>query len=108
MKVLVFHQPFPMGNYKLNVAVANKFESQGHEVYALEQLNGRPASQEYIQQIIDMAFDLVYYEMLDHETFKIIEQLKCQRILLRVQRRCLKNFKEQESHVNIINIIIQL
>ena len=82
MKVLVFHQPFPMGNYKLNVAVANKFESQGHEVYALEQLNGRPASQEYIQQIIDMAFDLVYYEMLDHETFKIIEQLKCQRILL--------------------------
>ena len=82
MKVLVFHQPWPMGNYKLNVAVADKLESQGHEVYALEQLNGRPASQEYVQQIIDMDFDLVYYEMLDHETFKIIEQLKCQRILL--------------------------
>ena len=49
MKVLVFHQPWPMGNYKLNVAVADKLESQGHEVYALEQLNGRPATQEYIQ-----------------------------------------------------------
>ena len=82
MKVLVFHQPWPMGNYKLNVAVADKLESQGHEVYALEQLNGRPATQEYIQQIVDLEFDLVYYEMLDHETFKIVEQLKCQRILL--------------------------
>ena len=82
MKVLVFHQPWPMGNYKLNVAVADRLESQGHEVYALEQLNGRLATQEYIQQIIDMNFDLVYFEMLDHETFKIVEQLKCQRILL--------------------------
>ena len=82
MKVLVFHQPWPMGNYKLNVSVADKLESQGHEVYVLEQLNGRTASQEYVQQIIDMDFDLVYYEMLDHETFKIVEQLKCQRILL--------------------------
>ena len=82
MKVLVFHQPYPMGNYKLNIAVADKLEADGHEVYVLEQLNGRPASQEYIQQIIDADFDLVYYEMLDHETFKIIEQLKCQRILL--------------------------
>ena len=82
MRVLVFHQPWPMGNYKLNVAVADRLESQGHEVYALEQLNGRPATQEYIQQIIDMNFDLVYFEMLDHETFKIVEQLKCQKILL--------------------------
>jgi len=82
MKVLVFHQPFPMGNYKLNIAIADKLEQQGHEVYVLEQLNGRPASQEYIQQIIDLDLDLVYFEMLDHETFKIVEQLKCQRILL--------------------------
>jgi hypothetical protein len=82
MKILVFHSPFPQGTYKLNVAVADELESQGHEVYVLEQLNGQPASYEYIQQIIDMDFDLVYYEMLDHETFKIIEQLKCQRILI--------------------------
>ena len=82
MRVLVFHQPWPMGNYKLNVAVADKLQSEGHEVYTLEQLNGNLATQEYVQQIIDMDFDLVYYEMLDKETFKIIEQLKCQRILL--------------------------
>ena len=51
MKVLVFHQPWPMGNYKLNEAVADKLQSDGHEVYILEQLNGRPASHEYVQQI---------------------------------------------------------
>jgi len=82
MRILVFHQPWPMGNYKLNVAVADKLQSEGHDVYALEQLNGNLATREYVQQILDMDFDLVYYEMLDKETFKIIEQLKCQRILL--------------------------
>ena len=66
MRVLVFHQPWPMGNYKLNVAVADRLESEGHEVYALEQLNGRPCTQEYIQQIIDMNFDLVYFCISEH------------------------------------------
>ena len=82
MRILVFHQPYPMGNYKLNTIVAERFQQVGHEVYLLEQLNGRPYDHEYAQQIIDADFDLVYYEMLDHETFKIVEQLKCQRILL--------------------------
>lgn len=82
MKILVFHQPYPMGNYKLNQIIAEYFESKGHEVYVLEQLNGRPATEEYIQQIIDLDLDLCYYEMLDIETFKIVERLKCQKILL--------------------------
>lgn len=84
MKILVFHQPYPMGNYKLNQVIAEYFESKGNEVYVLEQLNGRPATEEYIQQIIDLDLDLdlCYYEMLDIETFKIIERLKCQKILL--------------------------
>lgn len=82
MKVLVFHQPYPMGNYKLNQVIAEYFEKKGHEVYILEQLNGRPADEDYIQQIIDLNLDLCYYEMLDIETFKIIERLKCQKILL--------------------------
>jgi len=94
MKVLVFHQPFPMGNYKLNESVANHLELKGHDVYVLEQLNGRPASVEYIQQIIDANFDLVYYEMLDIETFKIIEQLKCQRILLHASEGVLGDYNK--------------
>jgi len=82
MRVLVFHQPYPMGNYKLNQVIAEYFEKKGHEVYILEQLNGRPADEDYIQQIVDLDLDLCYYEMLDIETFKIIERLKCQKILL--------------------------
>ena len=82
MKILVFHQPFPMGNYLLNQVVANHLQSQGHEVYVLEQLNGRPCTPEYMQQILDADFDVCYFEMLDHETFKIVERLKCKRILL--------------------------
>ena len=82
MKILVFHQPFPMGNYLLNQVVANHLQSHGHEVYVLEQLNGRPCTPEYMQQILDADFDVCYFEMLDHETFKIVEQLKCKRILL--------------------------
>ena len=82
MRILVFHQPWPMGNYKLNIAGADRLESDGHEVYALEQLNGQLPTDEYVEQILNMDFDLVYYEMLDKETFKIVEQMKCQKILL--------------------------
>ena len=39
MVVIVFHQPFPMGNYKLNEIIANHL-SKDHEVYSLQQLNG--------------------------------------------------------------------
>ena len=52
MKILVFHQPWPMGNYLLNQRIAEYFENEGHEVYTLEQLNGRQCTEEYIQQIL--------------------------------------------------------
>ena len=82
MRIIVFHQPFPQGNYKLNECVANYFISKGHEVYLLEQLNGRQCTPEFVEQIKEVKPDMLYFEMLDYETFKIIEQLKCQRILL--------------------------
>ena len=82
MKILVFHQPWPKGNYLLNHRIAEHFEKLGHEVYTLEQLNGQPFDEEYLEQILNLDLDVCYYEMLDNETFKIIEQLKCNRILL--------------------------
>lgn len=94
MKILVFHQPFPMGNYKLNATVAHRLSSLGHEVYLVEQLNGRPATPEYIQYISNENFDVVYYEMLDAETFKVVEQLKCLRILLVASRGIFKDFTD--------------
>jgi hypothetical protein len=94
MKILVFHQPFPMGNYLLNQRIAEHFQRQGHEVYMLQQLNGLSCSEEYIQQILDLDLDLCYYEMLDHETFKIIERLKCTRILLYASRGILPTYDD--------------
>jgi hypothetical protein len=82
MKILVFHQPWPMGNYLLNQRIAEHFQNDDHEVYTLEQLNGQQCTEEYIQQILDLDLDVCYYEMLDEETFKIVERLKCTRILL--------------------------
>ena len=92
MKILIFHQPFPMGNYKLNEMVAIKLQSKGHEVYLLQQLNGAPASQEYIDSLKAENFDAVYYEMLDSETFKVVEQLTANRILLVASRGIFKDF----------------
>jgi len=80
MKILVFHQPWPMGNYKYNTAIASIL-SKDHEVYLLEQLNGRPTTQEYTEQILSLKPDVAYFDMLDAETFKIIEQLKCKKVL---------------------------
>lgn len=94
MKVLVFHQPYPMGNYKLNEEVAKYFKKQGHETYLLEQLNGNAASDEYIQALIEEDFDLIYFEMLDFETFKVVEKLKGEKILLQASGGVLGEYEK--------------
>ena len=63
MKILVFHQPYPMGNYKLNEVIANHL-SKKHEVYLLQQLNGVEPDSEYVQQVTELDADLIYFEML--------------------------------------------
>lgn len=82
MKILIFHQPWPMGNYKLNVQVGAYLSKLGHEVYTIEQLNGREPTPEYVDQLVNFGFDLAYFEMLDHQTFSIVEKLKCKKVLL--------------------------
>lgn len=101
MKVLVFHQPYPMGNYKLNEEVAKYFKKQGHETYLLEQLNGNTASGEYIQALIEEDFDLIYFEMLDFETFKVVEKLKGQKILLQASGGVLGEYEKILEHKGI-------
>ena len=75
MKILVIHQPYPMGNYKLNEYISNYFSKKGHETYLLQQLNGMKPDDEYIEQILNLNPDLIYFEMVDFETFKMIEQM---------------------------------
>lgn len=81
MKIVVFHLPFPMGNYKLNQVLAKKLTDDGHEVYLLQQLNGMPYSEDYYQQIKELDPDVLYYEMLDKGTFEVVEKLECKKIL---------------------------
>jgi hypothetical protein len=69
-----------MGNYKYNTAIAKEL-SKSHEVYLLEQLNGKPSTPEYENQILGLDPDIVYFDMLDLETFKILEKLKCIKVL---------------------------
>tara|TARA_Y100001963_G_C6765889_1_gene442190 strand:+ start:1214 stop:2131 length:918 start_codon:yes stop_codon:yes gene_type:complete len=93
MRIIVFHQPFPQGNYKLNECVANYFISKGHEVYLLEQLNGRQCTPEFVEQIKEVKPDMLYFEMLDSETFKVVEQIDCEKILVYASKGVLKDFK---------------
>lgn len=72
-KILIFHQPFPMGNYKLNEVIASKLKQDGNDVYLLEQLNGIPPDREYLQQLRELKPDIVYFEMLDEHTFYVIQ-----------------------------------
>ena len=81
MKIVVFHLPWPMGNYKLNEVLANKLQADGHEVYLLQQLNGHPYDEDYYQQIKSIDPDILYYEMLDKGTFDVVEKFNCKKIL---------------------------
>jgi hypothetical protein len=94
-KILVLHQPFPMGNYKLMPYISNHLSSLGHDVYLLEQLNGRPISTDYIEYVKSQGFDSIYYEMLDTETFKLIESLKdVNRVLCYASKGIFSDFDE--------------
>ena len=101
MKVLVLRQPFPMGNYKLCAEVANYFAQDGNEVYLLEQLNGRQATQEYADALIEQDFDLIYFENLDFESYKIVEQLKGQKVLTYISTGVLDNHDEILKHKGV-------
>ena len=74
MKILVLHQPFPMGNYRLMPYIAYRLQKEGHEVMLAKQMNGSRLDQETLEVIQDAKFDAAYFEMLDRETFSLIEQ----------------------------------
>ena len=50
MKIIVITQPFPMGECHWKRFEANHLSSLGHDVYMLEQLNGRDYDDEYVNQ----------------------------------------------------------
>lgn len=91
MKILVITQPWPMGEYHWKQYEANYLSSLGHEVYMLEQLNGRDYNDEYINQIKELNVDLIYTTPADHKTFEVLEQIKCTKVINICSKGIMKN-----------------
>lgn len=83
-----------MGNYKLNEYISSYFSKKGHETYLLQQLNGMEPDQEYVEQIKELDPDVIYFEMVDFETFRIIEQMNCEKILLQASNGVLSTYED--------------
>jgi len=94
MKIIIFHQPFPMGNYNLSHYLGNILQSKGYEVYLIEQLNGVEYNEEYVQQFIDLEPDILYFEMLDDKTFEVIEKINCKKILVMASKGILNKAED--------------
>ncbi len=86
MRILIIHQPFPMGNYKLSQALGTELNLKGHEVITVHQLNmseiNEKQSEEFINLIDELNPDAIYYEMLDAATFNVIKNVKCKNRIL--------------------------
>ena len=81
MKILVISQPFPMGEFHMKQFESDYLSNQGHEVYLVEQLNGRDWDQEYFNQIKALDPDVMYYGPLDHKTYELVEHFNCKKVL---------------------------
>jgi len=101
MKILVLHQPFPMGNYRLMPYIAQKLTNIGHNVTLTHQLNGASWSDDVLQMINNKKFDVAYYEMLDKQTFKLIEQSNIKKkVLCYTSKGIFKTFEEIIKYKN--------
>jgi hypothetical protein len=83
-----------MGEYHLKQAESRHLTDLGHEVYLLEQLNGRDYNDEYVQQIKDLNPDVMYYGPLDKKTFEVVSQIDCKKILHINSKGVFNNFYE--------------
>ena len=83
-----------MGNYKLNEYISDYFSQKGYDTYLLQQLYGATPDEEYVQQIKELEPDVIYFEMVDLETFKIIEQMDCEKILLQASNGVLSTYED--------------
>lgn len=100
-KIIVFRQPFPMGNYKLNEYIGQELTEQGHEVQIGTQISCNEINTQtqkmidtYVKAIEDFGADVLYFEMLDPCTFKVVEQFKGKKILCHASRGILSSYDE--------------
>ena len=81
MRIIVITQPFPMGEYHWKKYEAEHLSNLGHEVYLLEQLNGRDYDDDYVNQAIELKPDIIYSTPADHKTFEVIEKIDCKKVI---------------------------
>lgn len=86
MKILIFHQPFPMGNYKLHLSLGSRLKKSGHEIHLIQQFNSSEVDDDAIVKLTEILnsnnYDAVYFEMLDLSTFEVVKNLKCKNRIL--------------------------
>lgn len=83
MRMLILTQKYPMGNYLLNQRVAEHYEGLGYKVLILPQIYlSEKGFAQYIETISNFKPDVLYYEMLDKDTFTLVSMMKCEKILV--------------------------
>jgi hypothetical protein len=87
-----------MGEYHLKRFEANTLQELGHEVYLIEQLNGQPATQEWIDMLKELDPDVMYYGPLDSSTYEVVKLFNCKKILNVCSRGILSEFEQYEEH----------
>lgn len=75
--------------------IAYKLQEQGHVVVLAEQLNGSLWNQSILDSINSQQFDAAYYEMLDGQTFELIENSNIEKkVLCYASKGIFKTFEE--------------
>ena len=101
MKILILHQPFPMGNYRLMPYIGLKLQEEGHQVITTHQLNGAALTPEAVEIIKAHNFDVVYFEMLDKPSFELIEQSGIKKkVLCYASKGIFNNFEDILTYVD--------
>lgn len=84
-----------MGNYRLMPYIAYKLQEQGHETILAEQLNGSMWNQSILDSINSQNFDAAYFEMLDGQTFELIENSNIEKkVLCYASKGIFKTFED--------------
>lgn len=105
MNILILHQPFPMGNYKLHLNLANRLQAEGHSVHTLQQFNAAEIPDHYISEYVELLnaknYDAIYYEMLDLATFELVKNLNCKNRILCIATGGVWGFDNYEDKYGI-------
>jgi len=97
--ILMFKQPYPMGNHHLIPKIGKMVKSLGeYEVYIIEQFNSplewNNHAEELLKQLKEIKWDYIYFEMLDKLTFNLVSKLEGIKILCYASKGIFSTFED--------------